>query len=548
VTLLTALARAEAAAVGRARRIRTVRHVHLSDRPLVVIPLQLAGEACAPLAVMVGDDPDKPRLLTVYEPRDRGRRFEFAADLAEVILGHLDGYLPAGGDRGQEGWGLGAWGLGGWEAGAPNAGSLEPPMREASPGPGGADPGGADPGHGHLEPFPDAPQLVVPNPNAARFLRLLGRSARFRRTDGEYPVRPTVPVLGRWLTHYAERAEVPGSALMLPMTTALAEHWATGQSDVEDANLAALLGWIDPPPGQTGQQAARAAEDPLRCPPAGPATDPTFDNEVLQGRMQAIRDAALSGDTAAMHRAQAAMDAVISDQLTPTWDLMWRGYALLAALPEAQHVAEHWSWDRRSFTDQVQWQRAGGAPQARRDNAVSAARRLASLERTAQRVAIHRAYDDPLVMAEYRLTGDAFTGTVIEADPTRQDTNGKKARLRPWITVETADEVLAEPDTVLRSPARPSQEATVIAVTAAAGRTRVVLELEKGMGRSLTPIPGSVPAVGDEVTYTTLKDEFQPSPDFPSREQTPWTHGGPPPEHVPTDDDAWEDQAGGSYS
>ena len=66
------------------------------------------------------------------------------------------------------------------------------------------------------------------------------------------------------------------------------------------------------------------------------------------------------------------------------------------------------------------------------------------------------------------------------------------------------------------------------------------------MGRSLTPIPGSVPAVGEEVTYTTLKDEFQPSADFPSREQTPWTHGGPPPEYVPTDDDAWEDQGEGS--
>jgi hypothetical protein len=506
VTLLTALARVEAAAVGRARRIRTVRHVHLSDRPLVLIPLQLAGEACAPLAVMAGDDPDKPRLLTVYEPRDRGKRFEFAADLAEVILGHIDCYVPAG----------------------------------SGPLPGDADSDGAQPGHAHLDPFPDAPQLIVPNPNAARFLGLLGRSARFRRADGEYPVRPTVPLLGRWLTHYAERAEVPGSALMLPMTTALAEHWATGQSDLEDANLGALLGWIDPPPGQTGQQAARAAEDPLRCPPAGPATDPTFDNEVLQGRMQAIRDASTSGDAAAMHRAQAALDAVIRDQLSPTWALMWSGAALLAALPEAGHVAEHWSWDRRSFTDQVQWQRSGGAPQARRDNAVSAARRLASLERSAQRVAIHRAYDDPLVMAEYRLTGDAFAGTVIEADPTRQDTSGKKAKLRPWITVETADEVLAEPDTVLRSPARPTQEATVIEVTTAQGRTRVVLELEKGMGRSLTPSPGSVPAVGEEVTYTTLKDEFQPSADFPSREQTPWTHGGPPPEYVPADDDAQE--------
>ena len=520
MTLLTSLARVEAAAAGRARRIRTVRHVHLSDRPLVVIPLQLAGEACAPLAVMIGDDRDKPRLLTVYEPRDRAKRFEFAADLAEVILGYLDGYIPADGggvasDRGS--------GRGDGRADVSDSGS------------------GSASGE-HLDPFPDAPQLIVPNPNAAGFLRLLGRSVRFRRASGEYPVRPTVPLLGRWLTHYAERAEVPGSALMLPMTTALAEHWATGQSALEDANLAALLGWIDPPPGQTGQQAARAAEDPLASPPAGPATDPTFDNEVLQGRMEAIRAAVLSGDAAARRRAQAAMDAVIRDQLTPTWDLIWRGYALLAALPEAPHVAEHWSWDRRSFTDQVHWQRAGGPPQSRRDNAVSAARRLASLERTAQRVAIHRAYDDRLVMAEYRLTGEAFAGTVIEADPTRQDTSGKKAKLRPRITVETSDEVLVEPDGPgLRSPARPAQEATVIEVTVAAGRTRVLLELEKGMGRSLTPSPGSVPAVGEEVTYTTLKDEFQPSPDFPSRERTPWTHGGPPPEYVPADNDAWED-------
>jgi hypothetical protein len=132
---------------------------------------------------------------------------------------------------------------------------------------------------------------------------------------------------------------------------------------------------------------------------------------------------------------------------------------------------------------------------------------------------------------------------VIDADPTRQDTSGKKAKLRPRITVETADEVVVEPDSGpgLRSPARPAQEARVIEVTAAAGRTRVLLELEKGMGRSLTPITGSVPGVGEEVTYTTLKDEFQPSPDFPSRERTPWTHGGPPPEHVPADDDAWQE-------
>jgi len=517
VTLLTAFARAEAAAAGRARLIRTVRHVHLGRRPLVVIPLQLAGEACAPLAVMLGDDPDKARTLTVYEPRDRARRFEFAADLAEVILGHLDGYLPADDDPAAHG------------------------DEEQTPAP---------------EPLPDAPQLLVPNPNAAAFLRLLGRSTRLRRTDGEYAVRPTVPLLGRWLTHYAERAEVPGSVLLLPMTTALAEHWATGQSDLEDANLAALLGWIDPADGLTGQQAARLAEDPVRCPPAGPVTDPTFDNEVLEGRMAAVRDATQAGDGPALARAQAAMDAALHSQLAPTWDLMWRAHALLAKLPEAAHAERRWKDDRRSFTAQAAWLREGGAPQPRRDSAVAAAKRLARLEREQQRLAVERAHDDPLVMAEYRLTGEAFAGTVVDADLARLDTEGKKAKLRPWLTVRTTDAVIVEPGTVLSCPDYPSQAAKVVDVTTTSENdddnddndnddndnagTLVTLELSGGMGRALTAPPGTTPARGDEVTYTTLRDDFQPAPQFPSREETPWTHGGPPLEYVPTDDDAQE--------
>ena len=362
------------------------------------------------------------------------------------------------------------------------------------------------------EPLPDAPQLLVPNPNAAAFLRLLGRSTRLRRTDGEYAVRPTVPLLGRWLTHYAERAEVPGSVLLLPMTTALADHWATGQSDLEDANLAALLGWIDPADGLTGQQAARLAEDPVRCPPACPVTDPTFDNEVLEGRMAAIRDATEAGDGPALARAQAAMDAALHSQLAPTWDLMWRAHALLAELPEAAHAQRRWKDDRRSFTAQAAWLREGGAPQPRRDSAVAAAKRLARLEREQQRLAVERAHDDPLVMAEYRLTGEAFAGTVVDADLTRLDAVGKKPKLRPWLIVQTTDAVIVEPGALLTCPDYPSQTAKVIEIADADNHndndnddandndtagTLVTLELSGGMGRALAAPPGSTPAEGD---------------------------------------------------
>jgi hypothetical protein len=149
------------------------------------------------------------------------------------------------------------------------------------------------------------------------------------------------------------------------------------------------------------------------------------------------------------------------------------------------------------------------------------------------------------------MTGEAIAGDVVAADPTRLDTeSGKRPVLRPWITVATADEVLFEVGAVLKStdPRRSGTQATVkdILPPGAApegdGRTRVILELKGGMGQSrTTPRPGSVPAEGEHVTYTSLRDEFQPQPKFPDLQDTPWTHGGPPPEYVPTDEDAVED-------
>jgi hypothetical protein len=509
MTVLTALARVAAATAGRALPTKTVRHVHLSGRPMVVVAAQLAGEACAPLAVLAGDDREKPHLLPVYEPRDRAQRFEFAADLAAIILPYIDAY----------------------------AGDTDDSTGDA--GDAGHSTGQAE----RADPYPDAPQLLVPNLPTADFLRLLGRSTRFRRTEGAAAVPATVPLLGRWLSYFAERGEVTPSAQLLPLTAVLADHWATGQSATEDANLAALLGWIDPPGGMTGQAAARVAEDPARCPPAGPVTDPTFDNEVLTPVLQALHEAALTADAARLGRARAAMDHALRSQLEPTWALMWRAVDLLAALPAAAHVEQRWLADRWSFTSQVAWIRAGGAPQARRDGAVAAARRLARLEREQQRLAVERAYDDPLVMAEYRMTGDAFVGEVVEADQARVvAVGGKRPVLRPLVTVATSDEVLFEPGAVLKSPARPGQQATVTDVLLAGdGRTQVILELKGGMGRSLTPPPGSVPGVGEYLTYTTLRDDFQPAPKFPEAQDTPWTHGGPPPEYVPDDEDARED-------
>ncbi|WP_395109173.1 hypothetical protein [Actinomadura sp. SCN-SB] len=488
MSVLSSLAQLEAAATGRAQPLATVRHCHLTDAPLVMIPLKLAGEAAAPLAVMLGTDRDDPLLLAVPQPRNRDLRFSFAAELAKPVLNHV-------------------------EVGRGDVEELPP---------------GKD-GEERIR-YGDAPQLLVPNRGGVAFLRLLGRSTRFRRTEGPYAVDPAVPVLGRWLTWFADRNDHPGSSLLMAMTDALRLHWATGQSALEDGNLAALMGWVDPPEGMDGPAAAARAEDPVACPPAGPATDPSFDNEVLAPAIAAYDRS--GGDPRAEERIRRAL----ASQLRPTWDLMWRAVDVLRALPPGASVPYRWERDRDAFT--YYHQTFGEAyPQARRDPPVRAARRLHDLERAQEGYDAQRAFDDPLVMAEQRLAGQAFGGTVVDSDPTRLDETGKRPKLRPRLRVRTDDPVRLEPGTPVCSAARPALKGRIVG----AEDGTVLVELTGGMGRKLVPEPGVVPEAGERVVFTSRMADGFGAARFPDKEDTPWTHGGPPEEYVPSDEDAAEE-------
>ena len=240
MTLLTTLARLEAAASGRARPLSRVRHRRLAAQPLVIIPLTLAGDPATPVAAMAGTSRRGQQLLVVPQPHSRDLRLGFLASLARIVLGYI--------------------------ADRQNRTEVLPATRNRE----------------ERRRYADAPQVIVPNRAARDYLGLLGRSTRFLPTDGPYAVDPAVPSLGKWLTFLADSADHPGAALLADLTSLLAEHWASGQSPLEDASLAAQLAWIDPPPGMTGLQAALATEDPLRCPPAGPATDPGFDQAILE--------------------------------------------------------------------------------------------------------------------------------------------------------------------------------------------------------------------------------------------------------------------------
>lgn len=367
---------------------------------------------------------------------------------------------------------------------------------------------------------------------------MLGRSTRLRKTTGSWKVPLNVPRMGKWLTFYADRAEYAGSSLLVAATAALSQHWATGQSAEEDEHLGTVLAWIQPPPDMTGADAAAVVEDPVAHPPAGPATDPTFDNTVLAPLIRRYHETA--HNSAECARIESRIEAALRGQLVGTWQRMWQAIDLLKEMTPGDHVDIRWQRDLASFTRTADWIATSPAAQPKRDAAVTAAGRLHDLERHQASYDAQRAFDDPLVMAEARLAGEAFAGTVAAAEPNRR-VGRRKA---PRIVVVTTDPVrLTVGETGLRSAARPRQKAELLAVTKSGDRLLIELELSEGMGRGREPDPGTVPAVGDEICYSLFADDFQRWPVLPPREQTPWTHGGPPAEYVATDEDAQEEWA-----
>lgn len=543
MSLITTLARLEAVDTGRAQPLATVRHRHLTDRPLVLVPLTTAGEAGAPLGALVGTDRDAPRLLIVPQPRDRDLRFAFLAELADIVLPYIDDHAQ--------------------DVGTAERNETDPETGKRV--------------KVEVELCADAPQLIVPSRAGIDLVRLLGRSMRFRRTaeqdpETPHPAPPRVPLLGRWLTHYGERARVPGSSLLTALTDVLSRHWATGQSTLEDQHLGALLAWIDPPEGGSGAEAAlraellRDARGQLVCPPAGPSTDPAFDNKLLAPAIErydrartalaAAEDGVEADDRLGeLTAAERHIRDLVASRTRPTWDAVWHGLDLLRALPEGPRAADRWTRDRWSFTGHRDRVLAGEPPQPRRDDAVTAANKLATREREQARLEAQEALDDPLVMAGRRLAGEAFAGEVT--DVVMAYSEGKRPSPRPLVTVRTDDRPqLGDRVRVYRSLGGKPQTAEFVgyeegdAAGSPPARTSpgpegapdpagspglpcpggalVVLRVLDKMGRGKEPEPGSVPEKGDLLCYTLFEHEQRGGAKLPDPEDTPWTHGGPP--------------------
>ncbi|MGW8847962.1 hypothetical protein ACWGNE_09275 [Streptomyces xiamenensis] len=479
MSLLTTLQQLRAAQTQHAQPLSRLRYFHITDQPLLFLPLNRPGETGRPLAVMTGSDPRHPHLF-LAPPGDDAR---FRTELAEYLHTYIHSFQQATRVRPAKG--------------------EQPERRE----------------------YLDAPQLVVTGPAAADYVKILGRALRYHPIPEDAHPTTSVAHLGRWLTFFAERYEYPSSSLLLNLTRSLRTHWATGQSALEDAHLAPLMAWIFPPAGQNGLQAAAAVEDPLQHPPDGPTIDPSFESTQLTALFADLKSARGQHRNHHVERLRRAVESY----LVPTWNLAWEALSALRGVSPIRSTAARWDVDIRKFTQHSDRLDAGAPPQAKQDSAVPAAVLLAELEHSAAALESHRALEDPFVMAERRTTGEALSAVVLHTEPDRIiEPQGprERAKRRPRLTVRTTDPVLLEPDSLLAGPHDPAVHMAVRDITHTPGGTDIVLEITTRTGTVKNPNRNSVPAVGATLLLTTAPEYFR-QPQFPDFDQTPWTHSGP---------------------
>lgn len=483
--------RLTAAATRTAQPIATLRHRHVSRRPLVLCGYHLAGDPGAPLAFLYGTDVNAPQVVVIGEPRNRDLRFRGLEALARGINTYVEGF--------------GSRSIVLDRHGRPKVGRNGNVQRLAA----------------------DAPQLIVPNIGTADWLAVVARSTVWLRTEGDYAVDPVLPRFGGHLTQLTGRRGIPGSSNVLAATELLDLHWTTGQTDFEDANLATLLSWVDPTwmdpswlvSWQAPVDAVDAASMAELLPSAGPVADPTWDADDLEPLIAAFNDARRAERSTAVPLR--ALRDILTDAFAPAWTATWRAIELVDALPEAATVAARWKADRWAWTSHLNRVDADQAFFRRYRTAIQAARLLNASEDAAAGVEAAMALDDPMVMARHIAAGAAIEGTVIDRDDTHYLLSAKGRRnSRPIIELTPDDDVLLPVGTEL-TWASDTRIRGVIHRLPVNASNPVEVMVTAGMRT------GALPGPGDHGCFTTLAPPERYPDTLP--DTVPWTHVLPTP-------------------
>jgi hypothetical protein len=195
---LKAVARLLAQERGEALCFTRERPYPLSDSPMVMVPIVMAGESPSLFALGIGDGVRAWRLHVCTEPRNRDQQYAMLGEAAQ----HMEMFLGA------------------WET-----------NKELMP------------------------QLLTSSGDASRVCLLTVH----RMT---YAPQPGLRSVGRRLHWLDRVFEQPDSAALVNMPWAICELFATGQDDRADSHLGAVLEWLKPADGQIYNRLLRAEECP----------------------------------------------------------------------------------------------------------------------------------------------------------------------------------------------------------------------------------------------------------------------------------------------
>jgi hypothetical protein len=356
---------------GGALRRTTLRHTHLSDRPIAIVIWRLGGERFRAAAVAWGPMPGPFRLAVAGEPRNRDLYFGSLAPFARDLSARIRAVAEVKVER-----------------------------RRGR----------------HVDMLPaDALQLVVANRTTVAALGLLGRYLAYLSDRGGVAPDPALVEAGKHLRFYARHARVPGQALVVPLDRLVSEHWATLQSPFEQANLAALDAQIDPPAGEHAFEASTAAETVARIGP-----EPTEDIDRVTDMLLAEFNAARAGSTdpSVVGPLVEPLRDHYMRLVEPVWELMARVVERERRLPAAVSVRRRFEADREAFGRHVEWVAAGGRYRTT-DTPRQAVTTLRRLEESLARYDAEKAVEDQACMIPYLLDGQAVRGDVARIEERR---------------------------------------------------------------------------------------------------------------------------------
>lgn len=472
MSLVDLLMAAEAAQAHAAVRRTAYRHQHLSAKPVVVVAYNLSGEAAAPLGIMYGTDPDpgKASLVVAAEPRNRESRFKainaFAADFVEFIGPYLE---------------------------------LKTVPKKSG---------------GFRQVAVDVPQIIVPNRATRSYLGArLGRSLRYLGLGDTHDVPEATQWTGAHLSWFAEHSQLPGQSVFLAMTESLAQHFVTGQSALEDENLATLLAWIEGVPGDL-----LPALEELEELAYGPVPNPQWE-ATLEPFVKAYTDGLRADDAP---KAQLAFDRVESEvrqALTAAFEATHRAIGILRPIPPAAGVTSRWQTDQYEWSDHSRRCQRGIPRFARRHDALRAARTLQRWTSAADALEMQQAFDDPLIMARLDAEGRCVTGDVVAIDNDNKEIKpGGKNRTR----VPLIDLSLTGPTRLLRDEVvRWTEDQRVKGVVRSVEPASVTIAVTSGM----KALDEAGITVGTEMLFVNLNPWEGLDPWAP--DEVPWTHRPP---------------------